>query len=354
MVDFAKEWWERALGAAAVGVDRAFAKAIERKGVPANVESISHEERIETLGRIRDAYDRASLVELFPEPNRVRPTLSVVRSPPGMRVLDASWPSDFVPYVDDLREGYRAHTQNRTARARLYLADKPRPAIILVHGYMGGYWLWEERQWPLSWLSQLGLDVALPILPFHALRGDGGPPRFPSADGRYTNEGLRQAVFDIRALVQFLLDRGAPSVGIGGMSLGGYTSALLATLEDKLAFAVPIVPLASFADFARDHGHLTGSEAEQAAQHAAIEEANRMTSPLSRTPRVDPDRILVVAAQADHVTPTHHAERLARHFGARHTVMRGGHIVQFGRRDAFRELARMLSEHRIIAPPRVR
>src|SRR5262249_1396975 len=151
---------------------------------------------------------------------------------------------------------YLAHVANRTAHARLRLGPRPRPAVILIHGYLGGHYGMEERAWPVAWLDRKGLDVALPILPFHAPRGDGRAPPLPSGDPRVTNEGFRQAAHDIRALAAWLRARGAPSVGVMGMSLGGYTTALLATLEPTLAFAVPMIPLASVADFALEQGRL--------------------------------------------------------------------------------------------------
>jgi hypothetical protein len=57
---------------------------------------------------------------------------------------------------------------------------------------MGGHWLLEEATWPILWLMKRGLDVALPVLPFHAARGGArrGVSSFPSADPRLTNEGF--------------------------------------------------------------------------------------------------------------------------------------------------------------------
>lgn len=46
-----------------------------------------------------------------------------------------------------------------------------------------------------------------------------------------------------------------------GMSLGGYSTSLLATVEPRLAFAVPIIPLASVADFALEQGQLGAAPA---------------------------------------------------------------------------------------------
>jgi pimeloyl-ACP methyl ester carboxylesterase len=261
----------------------------------------------------------------------------------GGEVVDASWPSESEPFHHGVRDTYLGYERNRTAHARMWLAPEPRPMAILIHGYMAGQWAVEERAWPIDWLTRRGLDVAIAVLPFHALRGntDQVAPPFPGADPRFTNEGFRQAIHDLRALVAYARVRGAPHVGVMGMSLGGYTTSLLATVEPDLAFAVPIIPLASIADFARDRGRL-GTEAQSRAQHAALEAANAIVSPLARKSLVAKDHVLVVGADADRITPIAHAERLARHFDAPLVKIHGGHLLQFGRRSAFKEIGRML------------
>ena len=139
-----------------------------------------------------------------------------------------------------------------------------------------------------------------------------------------------------------LRERGAESVGVMGMSLGGYTTSLLATLDDDLAFAVPIIPLASIPEIARSAGRFVGSPEEQTLQCEALDAVHRAVSPFARTPRIDPDRMLVLAALGDKITPIEHARKLADHFGASLETFHGGHILQFGRADAFRSVGRLL------------
>ena len=299
------------------------------------------------LGEIREDYGAAGLLEApdtyFVRPPKVSPALRPVRSlSGGGRVFDASWPSTSVPYLEGVRDAYLGHVANRTAHARLYLGTTPRPAVVLIHGYMAGAWAIEERAWPIEWMHRIGLDVALMVLPFHALRGPagGGTPPFPGSDPRFTNEGFRQAIADLRVLIDVLEERGAPSVGVMGMSLGGYTTSLLATLNEDLSFAVPIIPLASIADFARDQGRL-GTGAQAVLQHAALEASNAVVSPLARPGKVPAERMLIVGAEADRITPIAHAERLARHFHAPLLRVTGGHLMQVWRREAFREVRKL-------------
>lgn len=349
------------LARAASEIDRAFSRAAlqtTRRARTQGPESLGHNERMRALEVIQGIYSRPDhfieQASFFPTPTAPSPMLRRVRTISGGEVLDASWPSELSPFCPEVAEKYLSHAENRSAAARLFLhKDRPRPAAILIHGYRAGQFAIEERIWPVTWLFDRGLDVALAVLPFHAVRGSGrGAPRFPSNDPRVTNEGFRQAVFDLGALRRFLIDRGAPSVGVMGMSLGGYTSSLLATLEDGLSFVVPIIPLASLADVARQNGRLVGDADQQRAQHAALDEAHRVVSPFGRPSRIPRERVLVVGAAFDRITPIDHAERLARHFGAPLEVMRGGHIVQVNRPDGFRAVGRMLGRLGLFSRPR--
>ncbi len=263
-------------------------------------------------------------------------------------VLDAKWASEFEPWCADVREEYMSHELNRIAAARLFLHTTPKPAGILVHGYRCGQFALEERLWPVQWLYDRGMDVALMVLPFHAVRAQRGPYVFPSADPRITVEGFRQTVTDVRALAIALRDRGCPAVGVMGMSLGGYAAGLLATIDEQLDFAAPIIPCVSIADVARTMGLLVGTPEQQALQHDALDAALWVTSPLARRSRVPADRLLVVGASGDRITPMDHAERLAKHFDAALETFHGGHVLQFGRAEAFRAVGRMLQRHGLV------
>jgi pimeloyl-ACP methyl ester carboxylesterase len=310
-------------------------------------ESLGHEARLAALGKIATLYptgDDAGDEEFYAAPASVEPTAVHVRDiaphhgDGGGEVCDLRWPSDYHPWSKDVSERYLSHALNRTAVARVFLHRQPRPAVMLVHGYRTGQLALEERVLPARWFWERGLDVAVFVLPFHGRRAQLGSALFPSTDPRITNEGFRQAVFDLRALGGWLRRRGSPGVGALGMSLGGYTVSLLGTVEEQLSFLVPVIPLASLADAARDGQRYVGTAAEQALQHAALEAAHRAVSPLARRPRVDPERVMIIAGDGDRITPMAHAERLAAHFRARLERFPGGHLLQFGRSAAYRAM----------------
>jgi pimeloyl-ACP methyl ester carboxylesterase len=311
-------------------------------------ESLGHEERVRALAVSAGIYDRPEHYDpaggFFARPEPMLPRVSFVRAIAGGEVVDWTWHSTFHPLCADVAERYLSHTTNRTAAARLFLhGDRPRPAALLLHGYRAGQYALEERVWPVDWLFERGMDVVIPVLPFHAVRAHRpGAPIFPGSDPRISNEGFRQAILDLRTLAGHLRARGAPAVGVMGMSLGGYTTALLATVEDRLDFAVPMIPLASLAHIAGSLGRLVGTEEQKRAQLAGLEAVHRAVSPLARPSRIAPERVLVLAAEGDRITPIEHARWLAAHFRAPLEIFPGGHILQIGRGQAFRSIGRLL------------
>jgi pimeloyl-ACP methyl ester carboxylesterase len=319
----------------------------ERSRRRSSSESLGPRERAEALSALVARYatpENLDPARFFPTPEAPAITARLVRRRPrGGEVRDLAWESGYVPFADDVRERHLSFAANRTVHARAFVhGDRPRPTVLLVHGYLGGHHAMEERAWPLSWLEKKGLDAILTVLPLHAARGDGGRPKFPSSDPRLTIEGFRQAVHDLRSLVSHLEAEGAPAIGVMGMSLGGYTSALLATAEPRLSFSVPFIPLASIADFANDSDRFVGMASQRREQHELLERVFSVVSPLARPVLVKPEGRLVVGARGDRITPPKHAERLAAHFGSELVLFSGGHLLQVGRSEGFRAIGRML------------
>ncbi len=317
-------------------------------------ESLGPRERARRLRDIAALYDRTEHFvrpeSFFGEPEAPAFQRAKVRAMAGGEVIDLGWPSERPPLVLDLAEKFASAPANRIARARWFRGrETGRPALVLVHGYLGGAHALEERAWPIAALVERGLDVVLFVLPFHGLRGSGRRPAFPGSDPRMTVEGFRQAIHDLGGLIRGLRAEGAPHVGAMGMSLGGYTSALAATTLADLDFAAPLVPLASVADFARDDGRFVGTQEDQDEQHRLLENACAVVSPLSRSPRTPRENILVLGCERDRITPIAHAEKLATHFGAPLVRMPGGHLVQIGRGEGFRALLAMLRARGILA-----
>lgn len=320
---------------------------------------LSHPERVESLTEMLRVYqgrfEAGGGAAYFQGARPIQPIAKQVRQLFPERSLqrgqasDLVWRSDYSCFLPELGARYTKYQSNQLAGARWYrhTAGEPRPTILLIHGYLGGNYSLEERAWPVLSLYEQGLDVVLCVLPFHGVRKElnrKGPPPFPSSDPRFTNEGLRQAMHDLLSLMAWLKSQGSPQIGVMGMSLGGYSASLLATLEPELAFAIPVIPLGSLAEFAREQGRLGQNPAEQLKEYELLDQVHRCVSPLHRAPVISSKQILVIGAEADRITPLQHARRLAQHFNATLDTWQGGHLLQVGRGQAFRRAVSFIRE----------
>jgi hypothetical protein len=273
-------------------------------------------------------------------------------------VLDISYSSDFVPVFPEARS---AASTPETGVARWWRHHRPgRPAMLCVHGFAGGHFWLESLAFDARRFYRAGLDVLLYVLPYHGARTPRGARHsgapFFDVDLVRTNEAFTQAVYELRALLRYLRTGGTGPVGAFGMSLGGYTTALLATVEPELAFAVPMIPLTSLPDMMWSQG-ADDPRLARAVAHgwslAMLRDIFAVHGPLLRAPLVPYERRLIIAALGDRICPPAHAEALWRHWGEpRIHWYPGGHLAQFRRSVALREVRTLLRNAGLLPPRR--
>lgn len=236
--------------------------------------------------------------------------------------------------------------RNDLARAWLWRhGDHGRTTVLCVHGYRGGFPALDARAFGVGQLfGDLGLDVALAVLPYHGPRAPAGSASgaFFLSDPRRTIEAVVQGISDLRALIGWIREEGAGRIGVMGLSLGGYMTALLASLDNGLDFAVPVIPVASFADILWDRAGRRGEHVGALAAGIDLSLLRRLFAPhcpLGFRPLVPHERRLVIAGAADRIAPPEHAAALAAHWQAEVEWFPGGHLAQLGRGRAFRRLA---------------
>lgn len=239
---------------------------------------------------------------------------------------------------------------------------RPAPAsLVLVHGWAVGARRLHELEFSIGALyRELGLDVYFFVQPYHGERKPSSArysgQLFPSTDLVRTNEAFIQTCQDLRALIGAIVERRGGKVGMMGSSLGGYTSALIASIDPRLDFVVPIMAPASMAHLMWDHGEGDPfrANAERAGMtRARFHHAWALHSPLSYQPRVPWERRLIIGAADDVLVTPADVDVLWEHWQRpRRFTFAGGHILQVGRRAYVHELARFLAELGVIAPPR--
>ncbi len=287
------------------------------------------------------------------EMRRHKPGLLEFRPREG-NVEVLSFESNFQAVNPALRESYARHRRNRIAWAEHWRhGDKPRPTICLIHGFVADpYWI-NSRFLALPWFFKQGYDVLLYTLPFHGRRQEKLSPfsghGYFSHGFSHLNETIAHAVHDFRLFLDYLEDSGVPQTGVTGISLGGYTTALLAAVEDRLAFAVPNVPLASVLDIALQWSpagqlikaglRLAGTDIREARHATAI------TCPLTYAPKIPKERLLIVGGAGDRFAPPKHARLLWDHWDRpRLHWFPGNHLIHLDQGKYLKEMAGFLRE----------
>jgi hypothetical protein len=182
------------------------------------------------------------------------------------------------------------------------------------------------------WLyKHLGLNVAVPVMPLHGPRrvGRRGGDGFFSGDFVDTLHAQAQAVWDIRRLTGWLRSQGAPSIGTYGVSLGGYTAALHASLDTNLDCVIVGVPATDFSRLLQSHVPKFAIRAAKAVgvPFQAIEQLLSVVSPFGFEPKLPHGRRFLFAGVADQLTTPDHARDLWLHWGEpRVAWYQGGHV----------------------------
>ena len=275
--------------------------------------------------------------DLFPVPGRIDVRK---RWLPPQRVgyAEWSWHSEHPLLFHDVEHEYRSHRGNQTALLRtLNLRIKGKPMAILVNGFSSGHHLMERVAWPMREFFRQGIGVSLFALPFHGRRGHAFPPEWPQQDTAFTIEGFRQAIWDLQIAIRAMRDAGASHVGVVGMSLGGYTAALLATVTSDVDFMLSFIPIASVPDVMNDNDLVPGSGDIQRTLYEGYREQLVPITPVCRMPKVEPKRVSIISGEFDRLATVRHGQRLADHFGTELLKFPGGHIVQNRRAQSFRE-----------------
>jgi dienelactone hydrolase len=231
------------------------------------------------------------------------------------------------------RERWLSRRPNRTAHAWVLRDhDRPRPWLVCIHGYQMGHPAVDVRAFRARRLYRnLGLNVALPVLPFHGPRRSG----WRSGDGYITGDYLDllhaegQAMWDLRRILGWIRSQGAPAIGVYGLSLGGYNTALLAALEDGLACAVAGVPATDFTRLTWRHGpQLLIRRAEQLGiVRDDVQLLLSVVSPLVLPPRIPHEARYIFGGTADRLIPVDQVHDLWLHWGRpRVAWFQGSHL----------------------------
>jgi dienelactone hydrolase len=158
---------------------------------------------------------------------------------------------------------------------------------------------------------------------------------------------MAQAIHDFRSVIDHLEASGVDRIALTGMSLGGYTSSLIAAADDRLQAVIPNVPVvtpeSAFDDWFPanrlvDLARRTGGVDEQAATAASAYHC-----PLNYPPLVPKERRLIIAGLGDRLAPPEQAEALWEHWDrCKFHWFPGNHILHVSQPDYLRRMSRFL------------
>jgi hypothetical protein len=217
-------------------------------------------------------------------------------------------------------ERWMDYGPNRRATATIVRHRRePRPWIVCVHGFCMGYPFMDFAGLHTAKLHrELGLNVAMPVLPLHGPRKVtfvSGEP-FLSFDMMNTVHGLAQAVWDIRRLVSWIRAQGATSIGLYGVSLGAYVVSLVAGIEEGLDAVVAGIPVVDVPALFHAHSplHIRARSIEHRIMGGVAEEVYRVVSPMSFESKVPADRRYIFAGYGDRLAMPEQARMLWEHW----------------------------------------
>ncbi len=317
---------------------------------------------VDELARARECFARQGFLDA-PETYHVRPPPLLapeirVRRIAGHAVEVLRFESGYAPREGEPgRARWLVYTGCREGWAYVVRrGGAGRPWLVCTNGYRMGHAAIDVRVFE-RFFGRLGLNVVIPVLPLHGPRrravhsGTG----FLGLDVLDTLHAEAQAVWDIRRLIGWIRAQEPSAIGALGLSLGGYTTAVYASLEEGLVCAIPGIPLADIPRMLARHA--IPRQLERAIRGGysldAAREVLRVVSPLVLAPRVPRAGRMFFGAVADRLVTPDQVRDLWRHWDEPEIVWyQGGHVTFRLERSVFAGIDRTLRRAGLIGDER--
>ena len=248
-------------------------------------------------------------------------------------------------YLEWRSPGQTAFLENQTARARIFLTSQGfrAPTVIFLHALMSAHDVGYGRI--AARLNQRGWNAVLMHLPYHysrVPRGHFNGALALTANLSQNGETLRQAVVEVRQLIEYLRGEGCPDFGLIGTSYGGWVGALVSFLEKEFRFITLLQPIADIehaiwespaSKMMRRTLLAAGIKQGASRRHA------HLTSPLDGQPACEGKRVLIIGGTYDTIAPPAGLQKLAQVWpGSRFVLVEQGHFGYAAMREALRQL----------------
>ncbi|WP_256670173.1 S9 family peptidase [Pseudomonas sp. L-22-4S-12] len=272
-----------------------------------------------------------------------------------IRRLQLRFASPFKPLNPFALPQFEAMQRNTFAHAQHWChGDRPRPTLIVIHGFAADSHCMNAHALSLAGLYRKGYDILLFTYPHHGRRAERGS--WFSGQGVFGrglvafNEAPLHAIHDLQVFIDYLQGRGVEHIGVAGISLGGYTAALLAAVDERLDYCVPIVPAVSpvdaFLEWQPTGLLLSRLMRRQGIGVAEMRGLLAVHNPLTYAPHLDGRRVLIIGGAGDRVTMPRHLRLLQQHWvGSELHWFPGNHILHFGRREYLTRMGELMDRY---------
>lgn len=200
--------------------------------------------------------------------------------------------------------------------ANLRSEGKARAALVLIHGHaMRTFALLE---WYARPAIEMGFDVYYMALPYHMRRAPAGTwsgQLSLNSDVGGSALAFMQGVKDLRSLMTWIEEVRKAPVVLAGVSLGAFTTLMTAVVDPRPKAILSILGGGSLAQIISDGYQLGRSRRQLKAGGVSAEQLEaywRLVGPGNWQPRVDPDRILMLAGSYDPIVTPSNTEQLWR------------------------------------------
>lgn len=287
-------------------------------------------------------------------PGRISRQASRIQQVSLAQIDNISFPSSFRAVNPALRTDWSTLTSNNVVHAQHWRHDDgPRPTLCVIHGFMGSSYLFNGAFFSLPWYFRSGYDVLLYTLPFHGRRAEKWSPF--SGYGFFAHgmsgfaEAMAQAVHDFRSVIDYLHGTGVERIALTGLSLGGYTSALVASVDDRLEAVIPNCPVVTPGDLFESWFPVS-TVVKLGMRLARFDREGWLDglafhSPLNYRPLISKDRRMIITGLGDRMAPPEHAVALWEHWDrcALHWFP-GSHVLHVSQLDYLRRMTPFLNQ----------
>ena len=228
--------------------------------------------------------------------------------------------------------------------------EGPRPTLLVCHGFVGSGFGFNSAFFSLPWFYRQGYDVALLTLPHHGRRREAGS--LYSGSGMFSGgvlgmaEFVAQANHDIRSFVNYLVDElEVPQVAMTGLSLGGFTTSMMAATDERLVAAVPncaVIDFTSLLDSWTPMSQLMELGLRRGdVNRETLEAGFRCITALNYPAKVKKEGLFVIGGLGDRLAPPEQSRAIWEHWDKpRLHWFPGNHILHLDRASYLRRMKR--------------